>query len=143
MLPPLDPATGALPAGMHEATWDEVVARSGSTPKRQALLVGMRTALRALAHAGCMRVYLAGSFVTAKAEPGDWDGCWEEAGVRVVRLPKEIAQGNRLMMEAHYGGELYRAHDITITGENFVIFFQHNRAMQSVGIVALNPSRVP
>src|SRR5919109_4373198 len=81
MIPPFEPSTGLLPAGVHEATWEELVARFGWTPHRLALLAGLKAALDALRVAGCRRVYIDGSFVTAKEAPGDFDGCWEMPGV--------------------------------------------------------------
>lgn len=41
MIPPFDPAGGNLPPGVHPATWDEIVARYGSTPHRLRLLAGL------------------------------------------------------------------------------------------------------
>src|SRR5260370_11222216 len=81
MIPPFDPDTGNLPRGIHDASWDEVKTRFGGTPRRQRLLEGLEQALRKLAEAGCASVLLDGSFVTAKAEPNDYDGAWEPDGV--------------------------------------------------------------
>ena len=44
VIPPFDPATGNLPAGVHDATWDEFVARYGHTSHRLRLLAGLKTA---------------------------------------------------------------------------------------------------
>ena len=68
---------GNLPPGIHPATWSELASRFGGTAHRQSLLAGLKGALEALREAGCRRVYIDGSFVTAKVEPGDFDGCWE------------------------------------------------------------------
>lgn len=81
MIPPFEPLTGLLPSGIHDATWEEFVARFGWTPHRLALLAGLKAALDALRTAGCRRAYIDGSFVTAKAMPADFDGCWETEGV--------------------------------------------------------------
>ena len=74
MIPVFD-ANGNLPPGIHVVTWNELVARFGTTPHRQMLLDGLRAALLSLKDSGCRRVYIDGSFVTAKEEPGDFDGC--------------------------------------------------------------------
>jgi hypothetical protein len=60
MIPLIDPDTGNLPPGIYEATWDEVVARYGTTQYRRALLTGLKLALDNLRTAGCRRVYLDG-----------------------------------------------------------------------------------
>jgi hypothetical protein len=86
MIPPFDPAPGALPPGIHEATWAAVVVRYGYNPVRRRLLDGLAMALEGLRVAGCRRAYLGGSFVTTKPEPGDFDMCWDVAGVDEDRL---------------------------------------------------------
>jgi len=73
--------SGSLPEGVHEATWQEIVDRYGTTDRRRELLEGLRAALDSLRDAGCPRAYIDGSFVTSKNEPADFDACWEMAGV--------------------------------------------------------------
>jgi transcriptional regulator with XRE-family HTH domain len=41
MIPPFEPSTGLLPPGIHDATWEELVARFGWTPHRLSLLAGL------------------------------------------------------------------------------------------------------
>jgi len=53
------------------------------------LIVTLRLVLGALTKAGCRRVYLDGSFVTSKPEPGDYDACWDIAGVD-VEVPDSV-----------------------------------------------------
>jgi hypothetical protein len=66
---------------VHEAAWNEIVARYGYTPHRLALLAGLKAALDILRQVDCARAYLDGSFVAAKEAPNDFDACWEMAGV--------------------------------------------------------------
>ncbi|HEX6510636.1 MAG TPA: hypothetical protein VF221_23655 [Chloroflexota bacterium] len=61
MIPLLEQDTGKLPPGEHEATWDEFVARFGTTPHRQQLLLGLHAALDTLAEAGGRRAWVNGS----------------------------------------------------------------------------------
>ncbi|MFN8555828.1 MAG: hypothetical protein U0531_00230 [Dehalococcoidia bacterium] len=61
---------------------------------------------------GCRTFYLDGSFVTAKAEPGDWDGCWEADGVAIYPVALEAPllwddTRGRLNQKARYGGDLF------------------------------------
>lgn len=81
MIPGFEPASGNLPPGIHEATWDEFSRRFGSNGHRRALLAGLKAALMALRSAGCRRLYIGGSFVTAKELPADFDACWEAGDV--------------------------------------------------------------
>src|SRR5690348_10541934 len=80
MIPPFEPG-GNLPAGIHPASWPEIAARFGASSRRVMLLEGLLAALINLRDSGCRRVYIDGSFVTTKPEPGDFDGCWAIQGV--------------------------------------------------------------
>jgi hypothetical protein len=80
MLPGFDPQTGARPSGIHTARWSALAERFSRNGHRQQLLAGLREAM--LLHAaGCRRVYVDGSFATAKDFPGDMDALWDTAGV--------------------------------------------------------------
>src|SRR5260370_42345030 len=85
MIPPFDD-DGNLPPGIHAATWNELERRYGPTRHRRSLLKGLRTALGILRKVECRRVYVNGSFVTAKRAPQDFDVAWEPAGVDVANL---------------------------------------------------------
>jgi hypothetical protein len=71
-LPPFE-STGLLPTGVHPATWPLFVNRFGMSIRRREQLAKLETALRLLRDAGCARVFVGGSFVTAKSEPNDID----------------------------------------------------------------------
>lgn len=79
MLHTFDPDSGRLPPGEPIASWGDAVERFGWTERR--LLDGLAEAIELLATAGCRKVWLNGSFVTAKDEPGDFDACWDTDGV--------------------------------------------------------------
>jgi hypothetical protein len=147
MIPPFDPLTGLLPAGVHEATWEEFVARFGWTPHRLALLAGLKAALDALRAAGCRRTYVNGSFVTAKETPGDFDGCWEVDGVDLARLDPVLKTfaNLRAAQKRKYGGELFPADaPADLDGTNFLHFFQRDkRGRAPKGIVALDLRGLP
>ncbi len=114
MIPPFYPASGNLAPGVHEATWDEILARFGYTPHRLALLAGLKAALDTLRQAGCGRAYIDGSFVTAKEAPHDFDVCWEMAGVDFNLLDQLDPvlldwRNRRAAQKAKFGGELFIA----------------------------------
>ena len=81
MIPGLDPDTCYLPPGIHAAVWGDVAGRFAGDSHRARLTSGLLAACRNLAAAGCRRLLLNGSFVSAKALPGDDDAAWETAGV--------------------------------------------------------------
>jgi hypothetical protein len=55
---------GNLPPGIHEATWNAIVERFGTSSQRLRLLTGLEQALESLRVAGCRRAYINGSLVT-------------------------------------------------------------------------------
>ena len=141
MIPDFE-SDGNLPPGIHWATWDEIFTRFGATPWRRELLRGLQAALNALQAAGCQTVYVDGSLVTSKLRPGDFDGCWEEAGIDFSVLdPVLLDLGpGRVAQKAKFGGELFPA-SISADPEDhtFLEFFQIDKDTgREKGIIALD-----
>lgn len=140
-IPPFEDS-GNLPEGIHEATWDEVVDRYGTTDRRRELLDGLQQALESLRAAGCRRLYIDGSFVTAKDEPADFDACWEAAGVDPELLdPVLLTFANRrAAQKERFGGELFPADwEADPHGTRFLDYFQQDSVTgERKGIVALD-----
>jgi hypothetical protein len=142
---PLLGSDGNLPPGVHHATWDELVERFGGTEHRARLLAGLRSALCVLRTAGCRRVYINGSFVTAKEVPGDFDAVWDPAGVDVELLLRlQPAFGDfsqrRAAQKSIFRGEFFPS-SLTEhgTGSTFLDFFQIDKLSGgSKGIVAVD-----
>jgi hypothetical protein len=146
VIPSTDPKTGLLPPGVHEASWADLVDRYGYSPHRQALLTGLEAGLDALRRAGCRRVYIDGSFVAAKDNPGDFDACWESAGVNGPLLdPVLLTFGNgRAAQKARYGGEFFIAEGLADPhGARYLEFFQYSRDGIPKGIIALTLGGLP
>lgn len=139
MVPAFKADTGRLPEGVHAATWDEVVDRFGWTARRRQLLDGLADAIGVLAAAGCTRIWLNGSFVTAKDEPADFDACWETAGVDLDRLDPVLIDmsDNRQAQKARFGGELFPNVVEAVSGLAFSEFFQNERDTGRKGIVVI------
>lgn len=145
-IPPFEEG-GNLPPGIHDATWEAIVDRFGTTPRREELLTGLHEALVSLRDAGCRRAYLDGSFVTAKEEPGDFDACWEVAGVDADRLNPVLltfADARRAQKE-RFGGELFPAEAAAEPhGTRFVEYFQRDKFTgEPKGIVAVDLETLP
>jgi len=146
VIPPFDEA-GNLPAGIHEATWNELSARYGTTPHRRNLLDGLGRALFALRRAGCRRAYIDGSFVTAKQHPGDFDGCWEASNVDPMLLDPALMDfsDRRRTQKLRFGGELFPA-DLPADpeGTQFLDHFQQDKhTREPKGIVAIDLKDLP
>jgi len=120
--------------------WAEFVGRYGYTTQRLDLLAGLRAGLDALRVAECRRVYINGSFVTAKRAPGDFDVCWESAGVRVALLDPALRTfANRCAAQkATFRGEFFPAEALADTRRTYLDFFQSGRTGEPKGIVALD-----
>jgi hypothetical protein len=57
MLPSFN-ANGKLPPGIHTCTWEEFLARFGTTPHRLNLIAGLKIAMTHLRAKGCPMVYV-------------------------------------------------------------------------------------
>ena len=143
MLPPFDPDSGRLPPGQHAASWDEVVERFGWTERRRRLLDGLAEAIELLAAAGCRQIWLNGSFVTAKDEPGDFDACWSTDDVDLDSLDPVLLDlsNQRSGQKARFGGELFPNVIETQSGLSFAEFFQNERDTSRKGIVVIHLSK--
>ncbi|MCX6379865.1 MAG: hypothetical protein NT023_10380 [Armatimonadetes bacterium] len=83
-----------------------------------------------LQRAGCKRVYVDGSFATAKPEPGDFDACWDITDVTPETFEPallDFTQG-RAAHKRRYGGELFPAQlPEGESGRAFLDFFQTDK----------------
>ncbi len=146
MIPRFNPFTGNLPPGIHEPTWEDMVAQFGYTPHRLRLLAGLKAALDALQIAGCQRAYVDGSFVSNKEAPRDFDGCWETANVDVSLLDPVllVLTDRRAAQKAKFGGELFPADVVAdVIGTYYVDFFQSEADRRRKGIIAIDLEGLP
>jgi hypothetical protein len=129
-IPPFD-ERGYLPPGVYETDETEFNQRFGFNSYRQQLLAGLHSALIALKQAGCDRVYIGGSFVTNKEEPGDIDGCFEGISIDENLLDSIFLNSDLEAQKARFGTEL-------VFGSNRAGFFQTDRSGNPQGIVAID-----
>jgi hypothetical protein len=146
VIPAFD-AGGNLPPGIYSASWDEIVTRYATNTRRRELTDGLLDALRSLKRAGCRTAYLDGSFVTAKELPGDFDACWEIAGVDAGRLDRELLDfsNRRAAQKTRYGGELFPAETAAEpAGKSFLDYFQHDRDTgEPKGVIVIDLGALP
>ncbi len=140
MIPPFDP-NGNLPAGEYSCTWSEFENRYSTTTHRIQLLTGLRLALADLKNAGCKTVWVNGSFISDKAQPNDYDACWDSRDIDPDMLEPTLLDfaHPRSRMKRKYKGELFIA-DVPATpyGETFLEFFQKDRDDNPKGILRLD-----
>jgi hypothetical protein len=141
MLPAFDDE-GNLPPGVHWADWPEIEHRFGQNPHRVKLLEGFRVAIEELRAAGCKTVYLDGSFVTEKAQPNDFDACWDLADVDPDKLDPVFLDfdNSRATQKARFLGEFFPAQfSEGVSGKTFLDFFQIDKQTGNLeGIIGLN-----
>ncbi|MBU2600829.1 MAG: hypothetical protein KKA32_01485 [Actinobacteria bacterium] len=115
-----------LPCGLHQATLNEVEATFGDGAHRRSLCDGLRRGCEALRLAGCRVVYLDGSYVTEKPSPGDFDACWDPAGVDLGRLDPVLMDfsNKRRNQRLKYGGEFFPATVLADGTRTFLEYFQ-------------------
>ena len=77
-----------------------------------------------------------------QGSPGDFDGCWEEAGIDFDSLDPVLLdfEGSRAAQKAKFGGELFPAFAVAdLQGSIFLDFFQMDKDTGSQkGIIALD-----
>ena len=139
---------GKLLPGIHRPTWPEFVAQFGQNAHRRRLLAGLERALNDLKAVGCQTVYVDGSFVTEKENPGDFDACWDRAGVNLrllLNTPLLAFSHGRAAQKVRYGGELFPADaEADIAGRCFLDFFQVDKETGNPkGIVELDLGGLP
>jgi hypothetical protein len=133
MIPAFVPIPGApwdvLPPGVHPTTLPEVATTFATNAKRRQLYEGLLLAATALCVAGCGKLYLDGSYVTAKTAPGDYDGCWDPAGMDRAKLDPVFLDfsNKRQAMKNKFGGEFFPSNAPNTPTQTFLDFFQVER----------------
>ena len=137
---------GFLPGGIHELRWSELEVDFATNYQRQKLLKGLLLGLHALRVAGCERVYLDGSFVTAKPFPNDIDVCYESGNMNFSLLDPVLKDFSnfRSAQKHKYGCEFFEAEAVAVPdGTIYLDFFQQNRDGTQKGIIAINLTDLP
>jgi hypothetical protein len=140
MIPSFD-NDGDLPAGVHQATWPDfqsrfcIFARSDRRLKLCTLIEQLVVETRA---SGIVeQLIIAGSFVTAKEEPNDYDAVIIfEASLDVSKLPPflfDLVDGIRA--RHRFGGDIFPIRSGTTRATNLLSYFQHNRLGKPVGVL--------
>ena len=97
---------GILPPGLHFTTLREIRELFAHNEHRAWLFQGLILACLELRKFGCARLYLGGSFVTSKQYPGDYDACWDPAGVTADVDPLLWDDQLRVEQKRKYRGDL-------------------------------------
>jgi len=144
MIPPFN-SDDNLPAGIHLTDWNTFSVAFGVSARRSQLISGLAAAMVPLRQAGCNRLYIDGSFVTAKVVPNDYDVAWDPLGVDLLLLKSleplffDFAN-SRAAQKAKFFGEFFpSSQPAEPAGRTFLEFFQVDKNTgKQKGIVALD-----
>ncbi len=141
VIPPFD-ENGNLPPGIHWAEWSEFKERFGTTPNRIRMIQELQTAMEQLKAAGCRTIYINGSFVSDKENPGDFDACWDRDDVDIDYLrnnvPTLLKFYDSVAQKAKYRGEIFPSDQPVNEGTISIDFFQRDREQNPKGIIAID-----
>lgn len=147
MIPEFD-ENGYLPPGVHWAEWKEFKERFGTNLTRLRMIDGLELAMTQLKSAGCLTIFIDGSFVSSKDKPGDYDACWEESGVdaRELKLLAPTLYNfilQRREQKIKYKGEFFSSNfPANESGTPYIDFFQFDtRTNIRKGIIAIDLQR--
>jgi hypothetical protein len=138
-------AEGRLSDGVHPMTLAAVSAVFGWNRCRRELIAAMTAAFADLNALGCEVVWLDGSFVTDKPEPGDYDAVFEHRTMDLsaarLALPELFDRApQRPAMKARFKGDLLPNVLEAASQQLFIDFFQQDkeRPGHTKGIVTIN-----
>lgn len=132
---------GFLPPGVHQATRDEFKERFvffQRSDRRLRIFEQIDKLLDQATQAGIVtRIIIAGSFVTAKPEPNDFDCIvvLDPAIVGRSLRPFEYNLVSRTMARRLFGGDVMPALDNSPALQQYLEFFQTTRDGRLIGIV--------
>ncbi len=115
-----------LPSGIFDATLEEIKECFATNQRRKTLYIGLEQGCECLRRAGCKVVFLDGSFVTEKPNPGDFDLCWDPTGVNVNLLDPIFLDfyDCRKKQKLKFGGEFFPSSWKADGSLTFVDYFQ-------------------
>lgn len=117
---------GDLTPGIHPMTWKEFYDSFSFSVRRKELLEGLEKVVTILREIGATHIYIDGSFVTSKLEPGDWDACFKSSIPILKNFQSKFPlYDNREAQKELYKGEVFFAYDEADGfGHTFLEFFQ-------------------
>jgi hypothetical protein len=142
MLPAFN-SLGLLPEGIHPSDLDELQTRFAifdRSDRRMRLFERFRQLVDEARKSSIVRrIFIGGSFVTAKSEPNDYDCILviEPAIVGATLRPFEYNLVSRRMARRLFGGDIIPALEDSEALRQYLKFFQTTRDGENVGIVEI------
>lgn len=100
--------------GVHEYTLAKLERDFATNKERIKLFNGLKSLAQELKRAGCETLYVDGSFITRKLEPGDFDACWEpfvqmNTGTNILLTQDSLSA--RIWRKQNYLGDIFPRFD--------------------------------
>ena len=130
-----------LPLGVHDATLEEVEKHFATNKRRKQLFRGLQAACKSLKDAGCLTVYLDGSYVTSKELPNDYDLCWNTINVNSKKLDPIFLDfsNKRQKQKTKFGGEFFPSTAKADGSHYYIQYFQTDKENgTNKGIICIN-----
>jgi hypothetical protein len=99
-----------LKPGIHEINLSQVGEKFAYNEKRKMLFENIKQLAHDLKEAGCEKLYLDGSYITGKLEPGDFDACWEPFSKKGAVKHPSLLDETEFGVEARkdqYNGDIF------------------------------------
>lgn len=133
-----------LPPGIHITTWEEFKVRYGVNYKRNLQLQGLERAIEEFKKAGSTKIFIDGSFVTDKKNPGDYDALYDLDEIDEAKIDKRLVDASILgrdKQKRSYQGEFFPmfANATSPVGSRYIDFFQRDKKTnQPKGIIRID-----
>lgn len=129
--------SGYLPPGVYLATMEEIRQRLAYNTTRETLFHQLSLVIAILREANCPEVYLNGSFISSKDEPGDYDMCWEPTGVNPTEQLRQLLQ-NPQEVKKRFLGDIRPRISHPPYHIDLVNYWQTDAGGDPKGIIAIN-----
>ncbi|MFF3102620.1 DUF6932 family protein [Viridibacillus arvi] len=133
-----------LPPGIHLTTWEEFKARYGINYKRNLQLDGLERAIGQFKNAGGTKIFIDGSFVTEKKNPGDYDALYDLDEINEAKIDERLidpSYSGRETQKRYYQGEFFPmfANATSPIASKYIDFFQKDkRTEKPKGIIRID-----
>ena len=133
-------AEGYLDPGIYQMTWKEFYDTFSFSERRKELLEGLAKVVAILREIGVTHIYIDGSFVMNKLEPGDWDACFESSAPVSNNLLFKYPFKDEKAQKELYKGHVFDAKlEADEFGTKYLEYFQQMKENSAIkkGIVEL------
>lgn len=133
-----------LPPGIHPTTWEEFKAKYGINYKRKLQLEGLEKAIEEFKNAGGTKIFIDGSFVSEKKNPGDYDALYDLDEIDADKIDERLTDASvpgRAAQKRYYQGEFFPMYAIATSpvGTRYIDFFQKDKkTKQPKGIIRID-----